>query len=228
MLIKKRSLILACAILTSCNGGISLTVPGKPSVDTNPIVIPNPADPSPTPTATPDPSPTPSPAPSGKSRIFVSDTFFAIQDSKTPQAWYNEVCKKEAWKAKLPGKFVALIATSDAPFANKYSVPGTIYQKLEGDETPIADSFEDLISGKNLAIVANAWQRDISNSYKDFAWTGQKDFHQASTPDYNCNDWSSNEGYGIVGKIGAAGSDALTSQFQECDILAHLYCIEVQ
>ena len=239
--------IVTIFLMSGCNDGMNLLIPAGAHVETSPITAdpgtptptPDPnATPTPDPSATPNPSGSPTPAPSptpnptpgqsGKSRIFVSSAIIAINEDSNTQETFNSICAEEAKCAHLSGKFTALVANNSGIFGNQYSVAGSIYQKAYGAEVPVADSYEALISGKNDAIYANAWQQEIDNSYKNFAWTGQKDFHHASNDDYSCKNWSTDDGYGVVGKIGAGGSDALSVQFQECAVTAHIYCIEHQ
>lgn len=207
--------------LSGCNGGMNLTVPSTPTAEGNPVIV----DPNNPPTDS-TPTPTPNPGTSGKNRIFVSAALVTGINGKDGK-YFDSICTKEAKSAKIIGNFAALVNTNLGTFGSTHKVNGTIYQKIAGIETRVADSFEHLIAGKNDdSIIATARQGTLDNSYKNYVWTGQNNFNQPPNADLNCNNWTTDHGYGIVGQAGARGSDALAIQTQTCNVTAHLYCIE--
>ncbi len=236
--------ILASIILSGCNTGVNLSVPPAPEAEGSGLETEDPAStptptpaptatpvPTPTPTPTPIPTPTPTPTPippppGGKNRIFVSNALVKPLNCNS-RKFYDQVCAREAKAAKVSGKFAALIATSDAPFAKKHAVNGLIYQKFLGVEMIVADDYESLVAGKNDSIFTTANQLGLNPTIKNYVWTGQRDFHQSASQDENCKDWSSNKsGEGIVGLAGFTGSDAIATRLLGCNNFAHLYCIE--
>lgn len=212
--------MLSFIFLTGCNAGVNLTVPSTPTAESSGL-----ENGGTDPVATPTPSATP-PTTIGKNRIFVSTKLVTAINAQDGN-YFNLVCAQEAKKAKLSGKFVALIANGHEPFTKNNTVSGYIYQKSSGAEVRVADDIHHLIAGKNEAIDTNAFQQNVDNSYKNYAWTGQNNFNQPASPDLNCADWKTDQGYGIVGLVGARGSDALASRYQGCHITARLYCIEI-
>ncbi len=238
----KGSGLIGLIFLFGCNGGLNLTV-GKSGAGGAPITAgpENPDYPTPTPTATPDPSVTPSPTPNPtpeptpnptpiqglKSQIFVSKALVSVSKPNS-RVVFEQICQKEAKQAKLSGKFTALVGLTDTKFTDMYHVPGTIYQKLGNEEIAVADSFEGLINGHNNAIYAAACGKRIDQSLFSLVWTGNLDFHQASRPDYNCNNWGTKNGKAIVGWMGATGEQALSLKYWGCGYHARVYCIEVQ
>lgn len=238
-----RKLLFALAtttLLSSCNGGINLTVPAAPQVETGPIVVdPNPGTtPTPAPGTTPTPAPgtTPTPAPGttptptpptvAKNRMFVLSAL--LKSINTPSSgFFNYACYREARRAGIRGKFVAFSATSDAEFGKKYKVNGYLYQKFRGVENRIANSYQDLIAGRNSPIFASAWQSCFDPSVRNYVWTGQRNFALPASPAENCNNWSTDQGGAIVGLVGASGSEAIASQTVSCDTFQRLYCIEI-
>jgi hypothetical protein len=222
--------------LTSCNGGINLTAPGREVIsapDTaefpTPTPIPSPTpnnSPTPTPSPTATPVPSPSPTPVSKNRIFVLNA--TLKSINTQSAgFFNYACYRDAMRARIPGKFIALVATSDAEFTKKHKVNGYIYQKLLGVENRVADSIQDLFAGKNDSIYALANQLAINSSVKNYVWSGQRNFNQPASKNENCNDWTTNSGDAVVGLAGATGSDALANRTLSCNEFIHLYCVQV-
>lgn len=215
----------ACAwFLSGCNGGVNLSVPPAPTAEDSGYSSEDPANPNDPNT---NPSPTPTPGPTGRNRIFVSTAMVTGINTKKSGQYFDSICTSEAKKAKLTGTFAALVNTNKGTFGSGHKVKGAIYQKAYGIETMVADSYASLVAGKNDdSIFATADQRPIDNSYKNYAWTGQNNFAQPPNSDLNCGDWSIDQGYGIVGQVGARGSDALAIKTQPCNVIAHLYCIE--
>lgn len=192
----------------------------------NPTPSPTPES-SPTPSPTPDPSPTPVPTPSSNSRVFVTKAIMAVNKPNS-RAKFEQICKNEAKAAKINGKFTALVGMTTGAFGEQYKVDGKIYQVENGKEIPVADSFEDLINGKNNAIFTAACGRRLDGTYYNLVWTGNNDFHKASRDDMNCKNWGSANAHGIVGWMGATGSDALSLRYLDCYAKARVYCIEVK
>lgn len=221
--------MLSFLFLTGCNAGVNLTVPGAVQVEDSPIIV-DPADPTPTPvpdpSATPAPSPSPTPTPNEKNRIFVLNA--TLKPINTQSAgFFNYACYREARRSRLPGKYVAVIATSDKAFTSKYKVSGVIYQKIYGVENRVADSIQDLFNGNNEAITALAWQLPIDTTNDQFVWTGQRNLNLPANTAENCNDWTGNTGESVMGLIGAKGSDATARQLQSCNTFSHLYCVQI-
>lgn len=238
-------------MLSACNGGITLSVPGSPGVESSPIdsqlpdttpdqenTDPN-SDPtpSPTPSPTPDPNsdpspspsptPTPNPDPNAKSRVFVSKAVIRIAKANT-RALFDSVCKRESKKAKLPGKYTALVGMTTGKFSDQFKVEGRIYQVEKGKEIPVAESFQDLIDGKNNAIFVAACGVRLDDSTNWAVWTGNTDFNKPSREDLNCKNWGNQIANGVVGWLGATGSNALAMEYRDCYEYAHVYCIEHQ
>lgn len=242
---KQNSLIVLMSVmtplmLTACNGGITLSVPGNSAVESSPIEAENPdTDPSPEPTPVPTPSPTPDPGsdptptpsptpnPNAKSRVFVSKAVIRVAKANT-RALFESVCKREAKKAKLKGNFTALVGMTTGKFSDHFKVEGRIYQVERGKEIPVADSFQDLIDGKNNAIFVAACGARMDDSANWAVWTGNTDFNKPSREDLNCKNWGHNMANGVVGWLGSTGSNALAMEYRDCYEYAHVYCIEHQ
>lgn len=221
--------MLSFIFLSGCNGGVNLTVPGAVSAESSGLEnggsdpIPSP---TPDPSATPSPTPNPSPNPAGKNRIFVLNA--TLKPINTQSAgFFNYACYREARRSRLPGKYVALVATSEKAFTAKYRVTGKIYQKIYGVENRVAESIQDLFNGNNEAITALAWQLPIDTTNNQFAWTGQRNLNLPANTTENCNDWTGNSGESVMGLIGARGSDATAFKMQSCNEFSHLYCVQI-
>ena len=210
---------LFCMIITSCNGGVNLTIPGT-QVDSSGISTNDPG-------ATPTPSSPNDPGSNPKNRIFVSATMVRPINANSSQ-YFDNVCAREARRANIKGTFVALTANSESAFSEQHSVRGYIYQKFLGVESIVADSFQSLITGRNDSIYTFANQLAINTTVINNVWTGQRNFDYPADVKENCNNWSDDEGNAIVGRAGRTGSDALSIKFEECEEFAHLYCIEVE
>ncbi len=233
---------ISALMLTACNGGINLAVPvnSTSAVESSPIEaeeptptpIPSPTpdptpDPTPSPTPVPTPDPVPTPNPNAKSRVFVSKAVIKVAKANT-RAVFESVCKREAKKAKLSGKYTALVGMTTGKFSDQYKVDGRIYQVEKGVEIPVADSFQDLIDGKNNAIFVAACGARLDDTMNWAVWTGNTNFNQPSREDLNCKNWGNKMANGVVGWLGATGSNALAMEYRDCYEYAHVYCIEHQ
>ncbi len=206
---------LFCMIITGCNGGVNLTIPGT-QVESSPIVV-----------TEPNPNPPTDPSQNLKNRIFVSATMVRPINANSSQ-YFDNVCAREARRSNIKGTFVALTANSQSAFSEQHSVRGYIYQKFLGVESIVADSYQSLIAGRNDSIYTFANQLAINTTVINHVWTGQRNFDFPADVKENCNNWSDDEGNAIVGRAGRTGSDALSIKFEECEEFAHLYCIEVE
>jgi hypothetical protein len=235
--------LITLTTLSACNGGINLAVKQQrngtesspilieePTTTPTPVPTPDPSSspaPNPDPTPSPSPSPSPSPNPHPKSRIFVSKAVIKVSNGNT-RALFEAVCKREAKKAKISGNFTALVGMTTGKFSDQYPVVGPIYQVERGVEIPVAESFQDLIDGKNNAIFTAACGGRLDETYYNLVWTGNNDFNKPSRNDMNCKNWSSANEHGVVGWMGATGSDALSLRYLDCSAKARVYCIEHQ
>jgi hypothetical protein len=140
----------------------------------------------------------------------------------------DQLCQNEAAQAGLSGSFKALLASSTAGAASRFTVDSRPWVRPDGVTiaSPGAALFEaDYI---NSAMYQSADGIDYSNYG---LWTGAVDPTTAGTQETTCNNWSdtSEENTAICGRAGFAAQWKFFAMDQSTSCSAthlHLYCLQ--
>lgn len=139
----------------------------------------------------------------------------------------DAVCQSDAQSAGLTGTFRALLATSTASAASRFSTSGTPWVRLDG--IPIVTTPADLATAQFIAPLQVTSQFVYLTN--EGGWSGSASPQMAGTLASTCNDWqsSSNGSTGIAGRV-QFSSFAKALAFDNpltCDApFTHLYCLE--
>jgi cysteine-rich repeat protein len=139
----------------------------------------------------------------------------------------DAVCQSDAQSAGLTGTFRALLATSSASAASRFSTSGTPWVRLDG--IPIVTTPTDLAAAQFIAPLQLTSQ--FVYLINDGGWSGSASPQMAGTLASTCNDWqsSSNGSTGTAGRV-QFSSFATAFAFDSsvtCDApFTHLYCLE--
>lgn len=158
---------------------------------------------------------------------LVSEANELLGADFTDAQWRNAadgICQNHADEAGLNGTFMAVIdGTTDGERDRIFDIIGDTdgpWARLDG--VPIADSVEELRSGRMRVPVTFTEAGDILDSRWDIGWTGA-----GRTND--CLSWTSDisDDRGTAGLVAAVSNDWSNFGYGHCDSPHHLTCIEV-
>lgn len=155
---------------------------------------------------------------------FVSSAYW------TPGAGIADadaVCQDAATAASLPGTYKALLPTTTASAASRFSSTGEAWRRVDGVQ--LAVSRAEFMAGHLLApldATANGGQTDAD------VWTGVTGAgavpNSLGTTGKTCQDWTSNMSTDRsgLGHTAETGSAWFTSGVLPCNSMSHLYCLQ--
>jgi hypothetical protein len=137
-------------------------------------------------------------------------------------AQFDAGCQLEADANWIPGTFRALIATSTAPAASRFSTNGELWVRLDG--IPVTATATQLFNDTSL--LAPIALTPLGGYMNVATWSGATTPAGLAAPSANCADWGASTG---VGRYGAAAS-TLPSFFAygaaDCTLAEHITCLE--
>ncbi len=136
-------------------------------------------------------------------------------------------CQADAAAAALPGTYRAMLATSTASMASRFSTAGTPWVRLDG--IPLVATASDMFTtgGSLLAALDLTSAGTFLLNYG--GWSGSANPQNAGTLATTCNDWTTTSGNAIGGRVqftDFASMQAFDNPLACTDQYTHLYCLQ--
>lgn len=157
-------------------------------------------------------------------RAFVTDSLWTVGGGL---AAADAECMSNAQNAGLTGTFRALMATSTASPASRFSTAGAPWVRLDG--IPLVAAAADLFAANGRLIAPLQVTPQGFYLGNEGAWTGSANPLTPGTDASTCSDWTTGTGTGTMGGVLFSMAPKVYSHFgnQPCSsIPVHLYCLE--
>jgi hypothetical protein len=172
------------------------------------------------------------PPPAAGRRAFLSEATFTPGPGGLAAA--DALCAGEAAEAGLSGEFLALLPTAAAPAADRFTVVGATWRRVDG--VRLNAEGLDLFSGAPLLAPLNVTSKGRYVGYEPDLFdasvlNGARTPRAAATLESTCNDWAEPSGYTSSGYVPWAAAwwdwtiDPSISGLS-CQLGGKVYCFE--
>lgn len=156
-------------------------------------------------------------------RVFASTASFfpggglAVADAQ---------CQADA-AAALPGSYRAMLATSTASMASRFSTTGAPWVRIDG--IPLVAAAADMFVANGRLVAALDLTSAGTFLLNYGGWSGSTSPQMAGTLAKTCNDWTSTNGNGIGGRVqytDFTSMQAFDNPLDCTNTADHLYCLQ--
>jgi cysteine-rich repeat protein len=136
-------------------------------------------------------------------------------------------CQADAAAAALPGTYRAMLATSTASLASRFSTTGAPWVRLDG--IPLVAAAADMFAANGRLVAALDLTASGSFLLNYGGWSGSTSPQAAGTLATTCSDWTTTSGNGIGGRTqytDFAGMQSFDNPLACTNIYTHLYCLQ--